>query len=124
MKLDGRTALVTGATGGLGHAIARALAAHGARLVLTGRRAEVLEPLARELGARALSSDLADRSALERLIEESRQIDVLVANAALPATGRVTDFSVESIDRALDVNLRAPILLARALSAGMAERGV
>jgi short-subunit dehydrogenase len=123
MKLDGRMALVTGATGGIGHAIARALAKKGARLLITGRRADVLEPLARELGARALSVDLADRAALERLIEESRDVDVLIANAALPATGRITDFEVERIDAALDVNLRAPILLARALVPRMSERG-
>ena len=123
MKLDGRMALVTGATGGIGHAIARALAKNGARLLLTGRRADVLEPLARELGARALSVDLADRAALDRLIEESRDVDVLVANAALPASGRITDFEVAEIDAGLDVNLRAPILLARALVARMSERG-
>ena len=123
MKLDGRMALLTGATGGIGHAIARALAKKGARLLLTGRRADVLEPLARELGARALSVDLADRAALDRLIGESRDVDVLIANAALPATGRITDFDVGRIDAALDVNLRAPILLARALVVRMIERG-
>jgi short-subunit dehydrogenase len=123
LKLDGRMALVTGATGGIGHAIARALAKKGARLLLTGRHADVLESLARELGARALSVDLADRAALDRLIEESRDVDVLVANAALPATGRITDFEVADIDARLDVNLRAPILLARALVARMSERG-
>jgi short-subunit dehydrogenase len=123
MKLDGRMALVTGATGGIGHVIARALAKKGARLLLTGRRAEVLEPLAGELGARALSVDLADRAALERLIGESGDVDVLIANAALPATGRITDFEVAEIDAALDVNLRAPMLLARALVTRMTERG-
>ncbi|MGH7821748.1 MAG: SDR family NAD(P)-dependent oxidoreductase, partial [Candidatus Binatia bacterium] len=55
MKLDGSMVLLTGATGGLGHTIARGLAARGARLLLTGRRADALEPLARELGARPLS---------------------------------------------------------------------
>ena len=123
MKLDGRMALLTGATGGIGHAIARALAKKGARLLLTGRRADVLEPIARELGARALAVDLADRAALDRLIGESRDVDVLIANAALPATGRITDFDVGRIDASLDVNLRAPILLARALVVRMIERG-
>ena len=60
MNLAGRTVLLTGATGGLGHAIARRLRAAGAELVLTGRRAEVLEPLAAETGARSLAVDLAD----------------------------------------------------------------
>ena len=123
MKLDGTTAVVTGATGGLGHAIARALAKKGARLVLTGRRADMLEPLARELGARTLAVDLADRAGLDRLIAESHEVDVLVANAALPATGRITDFEVAEIDARLDVNLRAPIVLARALIPHMTKRG-
>jgi NAD(P)-dependent dehydrogenase (short-subunit alcohol dehydrogenase family) len=122
MNLQGRTALVTGATGGLGHAIARALAARGAKLLLTGRRSDVLDPLAGELGARSLAVDLADRGALERLIADAAAIDVL-ANAALPGTSRITDLDVDVIDRTLDVNLRAPILLARALAPRMAERG-
>ncbi len=123
MKLGGRTALVTGATGGLGHAIARALAARGAKLVLTGRRTDVLAPLARELAARAVAVDLADPAAVDRLIEEAEDVDVLVANAALPASGRITDSRVEQIDAALEVNLRAPILLSRALAERMLARG-
>jgi short-subunit dehydrogenase len=123
MKIDGRTALVTGATGGLGDAIARALAERGAELILSGRRADALEPLATELGARTVIADLADRAEVQRLIDETGDIDILVANAALPADGAVLDFSVEQIDRALDVNLRAPIVLARALVEGMTARG-
>ncbi len=123
MNLDGRSVLLTGATGGLGQATARALAARGARLVLTGRRAEVLEPLAAELGGRAVPCDLAEASEVERLLSECSNADVLVANAALPGVGELRSFSVEEIDRALAVNLRAPIVLARALSAGMAARG-
>jgi len=117
------TALVTGASGGIGHAIARTLAAHGAQLVLTGRRADVLEPLAAELGGRALAVDLAERDAVERLAAEAGEVEILVANAALPASGTLDDYTPEQVDRALDVNLRAPIQLARALSAGMARRG-
>ena len=123
MNLGGRTALVTGASGGLGHAIARALARRGADLVLTARRAEVLEPLAAELGGRAVTCDLSDRAAVERLAEEAGPVDVLVANAGVPGSGRIETFSVEEIDRALDVNLRAPIVLARRLAEGMAARG-
>lgn len=123
MKLEGRTALITGATGGLGHAIARGLAARGMSVVLTGRRTDALEPLARELKARCLPADLADRAAVEQLIEKTCDVDVLIANAALPATGKITEFSVAQIDHALDVNLRAPILLARALASRMAARG-
>ncbi len=123
MNLGGRTALVTGASGGLGHAIARALARRGADLVLTARRAEVLGPLAAELGGRAITCDLSDRAAVEALVEEAGPVDVLVANAGVPGSGRIETFSVEEIDRALDVNLRAPMVLARRLAEGMAARG-
>jgi short-subunit dehydrogenase len=116
--------LITGATGGLGQAIARAFAARGATLMLTGRRADVLENLVAQVGGRALACDLADREQVNRLIEEARDIgvDVLVANAALPATGLLTAVPQEKIDRILEVNLRAPVALARALAPGMMER--
>jgi short-subunit dehydrogenase len=123
MNLEGRTALLTGATGGLGHAIAERLGARGAKLVLTGRRADVLEPLAERLGARALGVDLSDRAAVSQLAEEAGDVDVLVANAALPGSGRLAEYAVEEIDRVLDVNLRAPVVLARLLTPGMVERG-
>lgn len=123
MNLAGRTTLLTGATGGLGHAIARALAQRGARLVLTGRRQEVLEPLAAELGARAVGADLADSRAVEALLAEAGDVEVLVANAGVPADGPVLEYTAEQIDRALDVNLRAPIHLARALIEPMTARG-
>jgi short-subunit dehydrogenase len=115
--------LLTGATGGIGQAIARALAGRGANLILTGRRADVLEPLAAETGGRALAVDLAERAEVARLISEAGDVDILVANAALPATGQMEDFTVQEIDRALDVNLRAPIVLAHGLIPGMAQRG-
>jgi short-subunit dehydrogenase len=117
------TVLLTGASGGIGHAIARALAARGAQLVLSGRRADVLEPLAAELGGRALAVDLAERDAVERLAADAGEVEILVANAALPASGTLDDYSGEQVDRALDVNLRAPIQLAKLLSEGMARRG-
>jgi uncharacterized protein len=123
MNLAGRTVLLTGASGGLGHAIARALARRGANLVLTARRVEVLESLAAETGGRALACDLSDREALLRLVEEAGPVDVLVANAGNPGSGRIETFALEEIDRALDVNLRAPIVLSRLLCEGMAERG-
>jgi short-subunit dehydrogenase len=115
--------LLTGATGGIGHAIARSLSAQGASLILTGRRSDVLEPLAEELGATALASDLSVAADVERLVDQVGQVDALVANAALPASGLLESFSVAEIDRALDVNLRAPIVLARQLAPGMVARG-
>ena len=123
MRLSGATVLVTGATGGIGHAIARRLTAEGATLVLTGRRADVLAPLAAELGARSIVADLGDPADVERLLAEAGRIDVLVANAALPGTGDLATMSVERIDQNLDVNLRTPIMMARALIPQLVERG-
>jgi short-subunit dehydrogenase len=123
MNLNGARVLLTGATGGLGQAIARALHARGAILTLTGRRLEVLEPHAAEIGGRAIEADLALPDAPLRLLDEAGEVDVLVANAALPGSGRLNSFSVEEIDRALTVNLRAPMLLAHALSPAMVARG-
>jgi uncharacterized protein len=123
MQISGSTALLTGATGGIGQAIARALKQRGARLILTGRRTDVLEPLAAELGARTLAVDLGVPAEIDRLVREAGEVDILIANAALPASGRLDSFSLEEIDRALDVNLRAPIALAHALVGAMVGRG-
>jgi len=122
-QLRGARALLTGATGGIGHAVARALHDRGCELVLTGRRTEVLEPLAAELGAVSIAADLADAHAVERLLGQAGVVDVLVANAALPASGPLLEYSPEQVRRALAVNLEAPILLARAVAARMVERG-
>ena len=115
------TVLLTGATGGLGEAIARALAAHGTRLLLTGRSEEVLDRLAHELGARASRCDLSSRAQVEGLAQEAIDagVDVLIANAGLPANGALGELSQERIDTMLEVNLRAPIALARALVPSM-----
>jgi short-subunit dehydrogenase len=125
VQLGGQTVLVTGATGGIGNAIAHALHERGARVLLSGRRQDALDDLAAGLGARCdvLVADLAEHGASARLAEAAGAVDVLVANAALPASGRVEDFDHDEIDRALDVNLRAPIQLTRALLPGMLERG-
>jgi short-subunit dehydrogenase len=123
VDLHGRTVLLTGATGGLGQAIARAVARAGASPILTGRRADVLEPLASETGGRAVGCDLADPVAVDRLLEDAGEVDVLIANAGLPASGHLSSFSVAEIDRALAVNLRAPMVLARRLAEPMAARG-
>jgi short-subunit dehydrogenase len=123
VNVAGRTVLLTGATGGLGNAIARALAGRGAKLLLSGRRTDVLEPLAAELGGRAIAANLADRVAVDRLVVEAGDVDVLVANAGIPADGPVLDYTTEQIDRALEVNLRAPLILARTLSEPMVARG-
>jgi short-subunit dehydrogenase len=135
MAVGDATVLVTGATGGIGAATARALAQRGARLLLSGRRADALGALAADLRAadlraadlraEVLVADLSDRDDVRRLADQARAagVDILVANAALPASGLLLELTPEQIDRMLDVNLRAPIALARALAPGMIARG-
>jgi short-subunit dehydrogenase len=122
-QLKGSTALVTGASGGIGQAIVRALHDRGAHVIASGRKREVLEEIARERdGVEPLVADLCDAAEAAALVF-GRRIDVLVANAALPASGRLETFSDAEIDRALDVNLRAPMHMARTLVPTMVERG-
>jgi short-subunit dehydrogenase len=126
VELAGRKGLLPGASGGIGKAIARALHARGADLALTARRADVLEELCSELGGErvfALPADLTEREDVEKLAGRVSEADVLVANAGLQAGGTVDDFTPEQIDRAVDVNLRAPIQLARAMLPRALERG-
>lgn len=123
MKIAEASVLVTGATGGIGQAIARELALAGASVVLTGRRGDVLGPLAAEIGGRAVAADLADRDAVVRLLDEAGPVDIVVANAALPASGPLTDYDLDGIDRVLDVNLGAPIVMARLAADRMISRG-
>jgi len=122
---EGTTALVTGANGGIGAAIARALHARGAHVILSGRRAAALEPLAAELGGRArvVVADLSKPEDTDRLGREAASVDVAVLNAALPAAGELFDLSPEEIYSIVHVNLTAPILAARTLGAAMAGRG-
>jgi short-subunit dehydrogenase len=117
------TVLLTGASGGIGQAIARAVAPVSGELILSGRRTDVLEPLAGELAARVIACDLSVREDLERLVEEAGPVDVLIANAGMTAGGLLGELTQPEIDQMLEVNLRAPIALARALTPGMMERG-
>ena len=126
MNLSGRKALLTGATGGLGRAIATSLAEGGAQVALSARNREALEALAAELpgdGHSFLPADLAEPEAAERLAAEAAGAEILVANAGLPAAGWLADFSAEEVKRALRVNLEAPMLMARALYPAMVEAG-
>jgi short-subunit dehydrogenase len=123
IDLNGARVLITGATGGIGHAIARAMRDRGAELILTGRRADVLEGLAADVDGTALAADLSDAADVTKLMATVGQVDVLVANAALPGVGALTEFTEEQVDRALDVNLRAPIILSRWATEQMVPRG-
>jgi uncharacterized protein len=125
VEVAGSRALVTGATGGLGAEIARTLHAGGATVILSGRQVDVLERLRGELAERVevVAADLSDRGAIPVLVRQAGRVDVLVANAGLSASGSLTSFEPGQIDRALDVNLRAPVQLARAFVPAMKERG-
>jgi uncharacterized protein len=123
MELRGRAVLVTGATGGLGRAVAARLRAEGALLTLTAQQGDVLQPLAGELEAQAIVADLAQRDDLERVVDACADVDVLVVNGGLPGTGELVDYSVDELDHVLDVNLRVPLLLTRLLGAAMLKRG-
>ena len=126
MELRGKTVLLTGATGGLGQAIARGLAGRGATLVLSSRKPAELEELRGSLpgdGHRAAVADLAEQGVALGLLTEAGEIDVLVANAALPASGRLDGYDAQQIQRALRVNLEAPILMAHALLEPWLRRG-
>jgi short-subunit dehydrogenase len=123
-ELANRTVLVTGATGGIGARIASRLHAEGASLVLSGRDKANLEGMATELApARFVAADLSRKDEVERLVTAAGDVDVFVANAGIPASGQLVSFSVEEIDRTLNVNLRSAIVLARLLVPGMVSRG-
>jgi short-subunit dehydrogenase len=119
----GRSALVTGASGGLGEAVARDLAHRGATVTITGRRQAELATIAEQIHGDYIVCDVADRAQLPELMARAAEVDILVSNAGLPASGRLEVLTVEQIDRALDVNLRAPLLLCRAAAPAMASRG-
>jgi 3-oxoacyl-[acyl-carrier protein] reductase len=125
--LTGRTALVTGASGGIGGAIARQLHRQGARVVLTGRRQDALEALAADLGERVAvePADLASPGAAERLIEplESREgLDILVNNAGLTRDNLALRLKDDDWQMVLDVNLSAGFRLIRSSLRGMMKR--
>jgi short-subunit dehydrogenase len=123
MKLNGARVLITGATGGLGEAIAAACAARGAHVLVSGRRPEAVKEVAARVGGQAIVADLAVDGAVQDLLAAAGDVDVVVANAALPGSGDLFDYTPEQIDRALDVNLRAPMLLARLAGERMRARG-
>jgi 3-oxoacyl-[acyl-carrier protein] reductase len=126
--LTGRTALVTGATGGIGGAIARALHGQGASIALSGTRSEKLEAIAGELGGRVhvLRCDLADRAQVEALVPQAEaalgQVDILVNNAGVTRDNLFMRMKDEEWDDVLAVDLTAAFRLARAAVRGMMRR--
>jgi 3-oxoacyl-[acyl-carrier protein] reductase len=124
--LSGKTALVTGATGGIGGAIAKALHGAGAAVAITGRNREKLDALAQELGGarvHALPADLGSAEAIDALVaaaaEKMERIDILVNNAGLTRDNLSMRMKDEEWQEVIDVNLTAPFRLARAVQRGM-----
>src|ERR1043165_5337671 len=127
-NLTGKTALVTGATGGIGDAIARALHAQGATVAVSGTRKEVLDKLAGELGSRVhvLPCNLADKDSVEKLIPDAEakmeKLDILVANAGVTKDNLLVQLSDEAWDEVIAINLTATFRLTRAAVKGMMRR--
>ncbi|HBR69432.1 MAG TPA: 3-oxoacyl-[acyl-carrier-protein] reductase [Rhodospirillaceae bacterium] len=127
-NLTGKTALVTGATGGIGNAIAKALHAQGATVGISGRNEEKLKALAAELKDRVhvLAADLSGAEAITDLVKRTEeamgQIDILVNNAGLTRDNLSMRMKDEEWQEVLDVNLTAPFQLARAVQRGMMKR--
>ncbi len=126
--LTGRKALVTGASGGLGSAIARALHQQGAEVALSGTRVEALEALARDLGARAhvTPCDLGDRASLDALVPAAEkalgQIDILVNNAGVTRDNLFMRMKDADWDQVIAINLTSAFVLSRAVLRGMMKR--
>src|SRR3569833_2791739 len=122
--LTGKTALVTGATGGIGHAIAKALHGQGATVAISGTRREVLDTLASELKERVhvLPCNLSDKDQVEALVPESEKamgrLDILVANAGITKDNLFVQLRDEDWDQVIAVNLTATFRRARAAAGG------
>ena len=127
-ELNGLSALVTGATGGLGGQIARALHAQGATVGISGTRAEALEKLAAELGERVhiLPCNLGDKDAVEALVPAAEaamgQVDILVNNAGITRDGLFMRMKDEDWEQVINVNLTSTFRLSRACLRGMMKR--
>ena len=128
MRLHGKTALVTGATSGIGRAIAARLAADGAEVIVTGRDEaggkEVVAAIEAAGGqARFIHADLENLADVRRLADAARDVDILVNNAGASSGGPTDQTSEDAFDLVFDVNVKAPFFLAAAIAPRMAARG-
>lgn len=123
--LDGRTALVTGGSSGIGRGIARALAGAGARVIIAARTAAAIEETVAELGepARGIVADLSTRSGAHALAEAAGAVDILVNAAGINLRPPLSELDEGTWDATMAVNLDAPFLLGQRLAPGMIERG-
>ena len=123
-SLAGRRALVTGASGGIGSAIVRALHAQGAEVVLTGRRREAMEAVAGELGERSRIevAELTDAAAADRLIGAADPVDILVNNAGITRDMLALRLKDADWDAVIETNLTGAFRLSRAALKGMVRR--
>ena len=122
-SLDGRTALVTGGSRGIGRAIAGSLAKAGATVVIGYRSgAEEAEEVAGEIGGRAVQADVSDPEEAQRLVEEAGEVDVLVNNAGVTRDGLLARMSDEDWRAVLDTNLGGTFNTCRAVTRGMMKR--
>ena len=128
-NLDGKTALITGATGGIGSAIARALHSQGAEVILSGTRKGSLDELAHELSDRAhpIAADLSDKSSIDSLIKQISDIstdgvDIVINNAGIVRDNLLVRMKDEEWNQVLDINLFAGYKLTQGLMRGMMKR--
>lgn len=112
--LEDRVALITGATGYLGQALARGFASAGAKLFLTGRNEAVLAELAKELSARTFAVDLAEERAAQRVVDEAGRVDTLIINAGTLADGLVAGLTDDDLARVFELNVMAAFRMLRA----------
>ncbi len=116
-SLEGRVALVTGASRGLGFAMAKSLAENGAKVIVNARNGQELSAAAARIGAEAMAFDVTDakaaRAALEDIVKRHGRLDILVNNAGIQHRRPITDWEDEDFDRVISVNLSACFRLAR-----------
>jgi NAD(P)-dependent dehydrogenase (short-subunit alcohol dehydrogenase family) len=127
MRYDfqGQRALITGASSGLGARFAQVLAAHGAEVIVTGRRVERLKTLTESIGprARAMALDVTDRNSIEACVASAGALDILVNNAGMNVAAAAADISEADYDLIMNTNLKGAFFMAQAAGRAMIARG-